>query len=39
MKDENARKSVLLTLEYLLARYCKRYHSPKRNTIAGIRWE
>jgi len=39
MKNEKATKSVLVTLEYLPARYCKIYHSPRRKTTAGMKWE
>jgi hypothetical protein len=39
MKNEKAIKSLLVTLGYLPARYCKIYHSPRRKTIAGMRWE
>jgi hypothetical protein len=38
-KIEKAIKSVLVTLEYLLARYCWICHSPSRKRTAGIRWE
>jgi hypothetical protein len=38
-KIEKAIKSVLVTPEYLLARYCWICHSPSRKRRAGIRWE
>jgi homoaconitase/3-isopropylmalate dehydratase large subunit len=39
MKIEKAMKSALVTPEYLLARYCRIYHSPSRKITARIRWE
>jgi hypothetical protein len=39
MKMEKAMKSALVIPEYLLARYCRIYHSPSRKITAGMRWE
>lgn len=39
MKHEKAMKSVLVILEYSLVRYRRIYHSPRRKTTAGMRWE
>jgi hypothetical protein len=39
MKIEKTTKSVLVTLGYLPARYCKIYHSPRKKTMAGMKWE
>jgi hypothetical protein len=39
MKMEKAMKSAPVTPEYLLARYCWIYRSPRRNKMAGMRWE
>ena len=39
MKIEKTIKSGPVTPEYLPARYCWIYHSPRRKTTAGMRWE
>jgi hypothetical protein len=39
MKKEKIAASVVVSLLYLPARYRRRYHSPTKKTIAGMRWE